>query len=100
MKMYILVKELVLPGFQAVAIAHASLACYLKYKDLPEMDQWLSGAFYKVICVVDDKTFEYAKTIENHVVITESSLQGHEVAIAFAPREEYPKQFRYMKLLR
>jgi len=98
MKMYILVKEDVPVGFALVAVAHASLAGYLKFKDSPEVEAWLSGPFYKTICKVNSKEFEKAKEFEDHVVISESALEGEEVAIAFKPREEWPKPFKFYRL--
>lgn len=100
MKMYILVKESVPTGFAMVAVAHASLAAYLKYKDTAEIKEWLSGPFYKTICKVNEKEFEQAKQFEDHVVMTESALDDQEVAIAFKPREEWPKAFKFYRLYR
>src|SRR3954471_24033474 len=98
MKMYILIKESVPLGFAVLASAHASLAAYLKFKDTPEVTSWLSGPFYKVVCKVSEEEFEKAKQIEEHVVLTESALGGQEVAIAFKPREEWPKAFKFLRL--
>jgi peptidyl-tRNA hydrolase len=98
MKMYILIKEDVPPGFVVLAAAHASLACYLKYKDASEVAEWLSGPFYKVVCRVNDKEFEKAKEFEDHIVLTESALDNQEVALAFKPREEWPKPFKFYRL--
>jgi peptidyl-tRNA hydrolase len=98
MKMYILIKEDVSQGFAVVMAAHASLACYLKYKDKPEMIEWISGIFKKSVCMVNDGEFNQAKQFEDHVVLTESALQGREVAIAFCPRKEFPKAFKFYRL--
>ena len=98
LKMYILVKEDVAIGFALVAVAHASLAAYLKFQAEPEIAQWLSGPFYKTICKVTDKEFELAKEVADNVIITESGLGGAEVAIAFKPREEWPKSFKFYRL--
>lgn len=100
MKMYILIKEDVPEGFAVVSAAHASLACYLKYKDHPNMIKWLSDVFYKCVCKVNDGEFNKAKEEVDHVVMTESALQDREVAIAFVPREEWPKGFKYFRLWR
>ena len=100
MKMYILIKEAVPVGIAIVAAAHASLAAYLKYRDSPEVEQWLSGPFYKVVCKVNESEFERAKSEPDHVVITESALDNEEVAVAFKPREEWPKAFRYFRMYR
>jgi peptidyl-tRNA hydrolase len=100
MKMYILIKEAVPLGFQVLAAAHASLACYLKFRDSNEVAAWLSGPFYKVVCRVSDEEFERAKAYEDHVVLTESGRDGQEVAIAFKPRDEWPKAFKFFKLFK
>jgi len=44
MKMYILVRDDIPLGFAMVAVAHASLTCYLKYQDEPGMKSWLTNA--------------------------------------------------------
>ncbi len=98
MKMYILIKEDLPSGFAVLAAAHASLAAYLKFQNSPEVDQWLSGPFYKTVCRVNDGEFEKAKEHPDHVVLTESALDNQEVAIAFRPREEWPKAFRFFRL--
>lgn len=100
MKMYILIRDSVPLGFAVLACAHASLACYLKFGSSPEMAEWLSGPFYKVVCKVTDDELARAKELEDHVVLTESALDGQEVAVAFKPRADWPKAFRFFKLYR
>lgn len=34
------------------------------------------------------------------MVLTESALDGREVAIVFKPREEWPKMFKFLRLYR
>ena len=97
MKMYILIKDTVPAGFAVLAAAHSSLACYLKFRESSDVATWLAGPFYKVICRVNETEFEAAKAFEDHVVLTESALDGSEVAIAFRPREEWPKAFKYYR---
>lgn len=98
MKMYILIREAVPTGFAVLAAAHASLACYLKFRDSAEVAEWLAGPFYKAVCKVSDAEFERAKEVADHVVLTESALDGQEVAIAFKPRAEWPKAFKFYRL--
>lgn len=100
MKMYILVRDDVPLGHAMVAVAHASLAGYLKFRDTPEVAAWLDGPFRKVVCKADAREFEHAKRLEDHVVLTESSLGGRETAIAFKPREAWPKAFGFLRLYR
>jgi len=59
-----------------------------------------NGVFYKVVCLVNKKEFERAKTFDKNAVFTESSLDGQEVAIGFCPREEWPKPFKFYRLYR
>jgi len=100
MKMYVVIKEDVPEGFAILASAHASLACYLKFQEDELVKEWISGPFYKVVCKVNEKEFAKLKEMEDNVVLTESALDGKEVAIAFKPREEFPKMFRFLKLWR
>ena len=100
MKMYILIKQDLPAGHAVLAAAHASLAAYLEFQDTPEVKQWLLGIFYKVVCQVSDDEFEAAKSHADHVVLTESSLDDREVAIAFKPRQQWPKRFRSFRLHR
>ena len=100
MKMYILVRDDVPLGFAVLASAHASLAAYMKFAEKEEIKEWLSGPFYKVVCRVNAKEFERAKSFENNVVLTESALGNKEVAIAFCPRQEWPKPFKFYKLFK
>jgi peptidyl-tRNA hydrolase len=100
LRMYILIRESVPTGFAVLAAAHASLAAYLKFKDTPEVAEWLAGPFYKAVCKVGDDEFARAKETADHVVVTESALENQEVAVAFKPRAEYPKAFRFFKLFR
>lgn len=101
MKMYILIPDDVDIGFALVGAAHASLACYLKFAGDGEVKEWISGPFYKTICRVSRDELEAAKSeCPQHVVITESALDGKEVAVAFKPTQEFPKRFRFFKLYR
>jgi hypothetical protein len=100
MKMYILVRELIPPGFAILGTAHGSIACYIQYQDHPDTIQWLSGPFHKVVCKVSDMEFEQAKMLDDHVLITESKLDGAEVALAFRPRANWPDAFKYFRLYR
>ncbi|MEO1654208.1 MAG: hypothetical protein AAFU64_11720 [Bacteroidota bacterium] len=96
--MYILIRESIPPGFAMLAAAHASLAAYRKYAQDPQVQEWVAGPFYKVICKVNDSEFEKAKSFDDYVLLTESALAHQEVALAFKPREEWPKAFRFYRL--
>jgi hypothetical protein len=100
LRMYILIRESVPTGFAVLAAAHASLAAYLKFAETSEVKEWLAGPFYKAVCRVTDEEFAKAKETPDRVVLTESALDGQEVALAFKPRAEYPKVFRFFKLFK
>lgn len=100
LKMYILIPESLPLGFALVATAHASLACYLAHEEEPETRTWLEGSFRKVVCKADAKAWERAKALERASVLTESALEGQEVAIALAPREVWPRWVRFLPLYR
>jgi len=97
-KMYILVKDTIPLGKAMVGIAHASLACYLKYREDSDVKKWLSGSFYKTICKVNSSEFEKAKEELDYIVIIESTLNNIETIIAFKPRFSYPKHFIFFQL--
>jgi len=95
LKMYVLVKGSIPVGNAIVAAAHGPLSLYLNFPTDPDMVKWLQTSFAKVVCKVTDEEFEKAKEVPKHQVITESTLNGQEVAIVFIPREEYPKNFGF-----
>lgn len=97
-KMYILVKDFIPRGLAINSVGHASLMAYLEFKDHPDMQEWLDTSFRKVTCLVNEKEYENAKAVEDCVVVTELALDKAEVALAFRPREDYPKMFRYYRL--
>lgn len=97
--MYILIKEQLDTGLAIVTAAHASLAAYLRFKDTSEVATWLSGPFYKTVCKVNDAEFEKAKEAKDFVALVESRIANQgEIALAFKPREEYPKSFKFFRL--
>jgi len=101
LKSYILIRDSAPPGLAIVAACHATLAMYLKFADHPDTKAWLSpenGAFFKVVCSVSDSDFEKAKECPDCVVMTESAWEGKEIAVAFRPRAEWPRWFRYFNL--
>jgi peptidyl-tRNA hydrolase len=98
MKMYILIKDDIPIGNAIVAAAHASLMIYFRYKYDIDMENWSHESFVKVICKVTNEEFEMAKKQEGYCVVTESTLDNKEVALAFRPREVWDKSFRYYKL--
>jgi hypothetical protein len=98
LKMYILVRETIPLGVAIVNVAHASIACFRKFQHKDWMLDWILGPFFKVVCAVSDKDFEAAKKLEDHVVIREGNYGNEEVAIAFCPRYEWPRKFKYFRM--
>lgn len=100
MKMYIVIKNGIDHGIAINSAAHASLMCYLKFKESPEMKEWLEHSFKKVICVASPEEFEQLKLLENSIVVTESRLGHAEVGIVLAPRAEWDQVVKSLKLFR
>lgn len=98
MKMYIIVKDNIPDKLAPVIAAHASLACYKKFQENEDMIKWINGIFKKVVCLANEIEFDKLKNETDFVVITESSLDNKEVALAFCPREEYSKKFKFLKM--
>ena len=100
--MYIVIKEGTPRGHAVNCAAHAALACYLKYKDTDEMQDWLASSFRKVTCSASEEEFEAIKYwIDDLVVITESALGDREVALALPPRlKDWPDIVKKLRLYR
>jgi hypothetical protein len=88
MKMYICIKNSVAPGMAMNSAAHAGLMCHLQFsEDLDYLD-WLDKSFKKVTCSVTEAEFAMLKTVEHHLIVTESRLNNAEVAIVLKPRHD------------
>lgn len=98
MKMYIIIKKETPDHLVPVIAAHASLACYKKFETSENMIKWINEVFKKVVCIADETEFNQLKNETDFVLLTESSLGNKEVCLAFCPREEYPKKFKFLKM--
>lgn len=99
LRMYILVKDTIPLGLAVNSVGHSTLACYRKFQDDPDMQEWISSpSFKKVTCSVPDGQFQAAKGVQDHIVMTERALDGAETCIAFCPRYVYPKHFSFFQL--
>lgn len=96
--MYIIVKDNVPDKLVPVITAHASLACYKKFETNDNMIRWINGIFKKVVCVTQENEFEKLKDEDDFILLTESALDGREVCLAFCPRIEYSKKFKFLKM--
>jgi hypothetical protein len=98
MKMYIIVKDNIPDKLIPVTTAHASLACYKKFEENEHMKKWITGVFKKVVCLASETEFEQLKNKTDCIILTKSSLDNKKVSLAFCPREEYPKKFKFLKM--
>ena len=100
MKMYICIKQDTPVGMAMNAAAHGSLMCHLKYYGDGDYQQWLDKSFKKVTCAVTPAEFAMLKEVDDYVVVTESRLNGQEVAIVLKPRQpnEWPEFVNLLKL--
>ena len=111
-KMYICIKKSI-PSHKVLGAAHGVLMAHLKFHtpnngvSYLKMEQcnrdyedWLSNSFRKVVCEVSDEEFEALKSEKDYITVTESGLDGMEIALVFCPRVEWPKIFRKFPLLK
>jgi peptidyl-tRNA hydrolase len=100
MKMYICIKEDIPVGIAMNSAAHGSLMCNLKYQHTEPYDTWIRQSFKKVTCAVTPAEFAMLKEVPNSFVVTESRLDGKEVAVVLAPRQpnEWPEFVNLLKL--
>ncbi len=98
MKEYILIKDKVPLGFAMAACAHGPLIAHLEFSKGDDYKYWLEESFRKVVCKVSQKEFLKAKKEERNIVVTESALDGEEVALVFEPRREWPDYFKRFQL--
>jgi peptidyl-tRNA hydrolase len=97
--MYILVLDDLPIGHAINTACHAAVACTLKYQDTEEVKEWLDTKFRKVTCKVSRKEFDKAVEVEeDYVIMTELNLDNRETAVAFKPRKEYHKMFKFLSL--
>jgi peptidyl-tRNA hydrolase len=98
--MYIGIMEDTPVGHAVNCAAHASLMCYLKYEDLPEMQNWKNQSFRKVSCKVTREEFEKLKQFYKSAVITECALDGRPIAVAIVPVTEDSPGFGFLRSLK
>ena len=94
MKMYIAIRDSIPVGFAINSASHGSLMAYLKWNmDDVDFQDWMLYSFKKVTCRVTDEEFEQLKQLDKVVVVSESALQGEEVAVVLALEKNGPKLF-------
>jgi len=102
MKMYICIKSSTETGMAMNAAAHGSLMCHLEFYEDGHYQEWLGKSFKKVTCAVTDAEFAMLKTLEDHIIVTESRLDNAELAIVLKPRHDndWPEFVNLLKLWR
>ena len=98
LKIYILIKDWIDIGHAVNGVGHAVLILDRKYKDDPIYIDWKDNHFSKVTCKVSEQEFEDAKQYGDYIVCEEMAFDNQEIMLAFKPREEWPKRFKYFKL--
>jgi peptidyl-tRNA hydrolase len=100
MKMYICIKDDLPAGMAMNSAAHAGLMCHLKFSDDGDYLDWLTNSFKKVTCAVTPAEFAMLKEVSDSFVVTESRLNGQEVAVVLKPRQpnEWPEFVNLLKL--
>lgn len=100
MKMYICIKDDLPVGIAMNSAAHAGLICHLKFSETENYQTWLKKSFKKVTCAVSPAEFAMLKDLKDSTVVTESRLQGQEVAVVLCPRPdtEWPEFVNLLKL--
>lgn len=92
--MYIAIRDSIPVGFAINSASHGSLMAYLKWNmDDVDFQDWMLYSFKKVTCRVTDEEFEQLKQLDKVVVVSESALQGEEVAVVLALEKNGPKLF-------
>lgn len=100
MKMYICIKDDLPVGIAMNSAAHAGLMCHLQFGESEHYKEWLAKSFKKVTCAVTPAEFAMLKELPNNFVVTESRLNGQEVAVVLVPRPEteFPEFISLLKL--
>ena len=100
MKMYICIKQDTPVGIAMNAAAHAGLMCHLRYQGEDVYQDWLNKSFKKVTCAVTEAEFAMLKTVDKHLVVTESRMDNAELAVVLCPRQpnEWPEFVNLLKL--
>jgi hypothetical protein len=89
LKMYIILRWDLSPAAAVVAAAHASLGTYLTYKDDPLMQEWQKTSFVKILLrSTSYENWKFCKTLGEHRVFTESTLDNLEVSLGFKITEK------------
>ena len=84
LRMYIVLRRDLSPTAAFLAYGHATLGTYLTWQEDPIMQAWQRTSFIKIaLGVADHQEFEWAKTLGEHRVFTESTRGSIDTCIGF-----------------
>lgn len=100
LKMYILIKDSIDLGHAMLAVGHGVLAADKAFKDDANYQEWKANSFRKVICKLNAKEFERAKTDDKTLLMHEMGIPGDnkETAVICCPRPEWPERYTWYRL--
>lgn len=98
LRMYIVLRRDLSPTAAFLAYGHATLGTYLTWQDDPLMQEWQRTSFVKIaLGVAGQRELDWAKTLGEHRVFTESTLGNMETCIGFRVVEQPDARFRTLK---
>jgi len=98
--MYILIKEGIPLGHQVNCVGHAVAAVMKKWKDDPDLVEWIDSHFYKICLTVTEEQFNAFKIQPDYCLIREGNCDNAEITMGFRPRlkADYDPMFKTLKL--
>lgn len=98
LRMYIVLRRDLSPTAAFLAYGHATLGTYLTWQDDPLMQEWQRTSFVKIaLSVIDQREFDWAKTLGEHRVFIESTLGNAETCLGFRVVEGPDPRFRTLR---
>jgi len=95
LRMYIVLRRDLSQTAAFIAYGHATLGTYLTWRDDPVMISWERTSFVKIALQVANWTeFQWAKSLGEHRVFTESTLDNMETCLGFRVVELPDPRFR------
>lgn len=98
LKMYIMVREDIATGHAVNCVGHATNYAQRDWVNDDMYSRWAKYSRKKVTCKVSVSQFESFKKYEDHILVSESVLNGTEVVLIFKPRENWPEVFKRARL--
>ena len=98
LKMYVMVREDIGTGHAVNCVGHATNYAQRDWVNDDMYARWAKYSRKKVTCKVTATQFESFKQYEDHILVSESVLNGTEVVLIFKPREIWPEAFKKARL--